>query len=121
MARSSYEWKSYCEERGLTKKTLEDIINLYESILEGANMVFVLLLVWFMFSGLLLNFFSCWPFFLAYAIDSSKGVYKESLYRKIRKGDHQCNVAVKKALNTFMGLMIVINLLITIYKTDKKF
>jgi len=80
MAKTNFPWKGVCEDKDLTKLKLQNIMIVFNRVLDGANMTFILLIVWFMFSGLILNFFAVWPFLKAYCFDGENCVYKQSLY-----------------------------------------
>lgn len=85
---------------------LDDFIQFFRIMNISSQYLLIVLLVQFMVCGILINFFSFWPFYKAYFIGGTNGkVYKQSLYRSIRNGDHQCNVAVRKLSNTCMNVL----------------
>uniref|UniRef100_A0A7S3IN36 Uncharacterized protein n=1 Tax=Strombidium inclinatum TaxID=197538 RepID=A0A7S3IN36_9SPIT len=63
-----------------------------------------------------MNFLVITPFCKAYCM--TKKIYKQSLYRQIREGEHPCYVSVRKIVHTLMNILQLIFTLRLSYNLD---
>lgn len=103
MGRSNYLWNTECTYMGIKKEEIAKLINFFNvTLIEMANILVILTLLYLILCGLILNFFVSWPFIKAYGYKDSSEVSKAQLYQQIREGSHQCLILSRNMLNLVM-------------------
>lgn len=119
--RHNFEWRWYCTENGLTRKDLHKIFDKTEQMIIMADLIMVLTFFQILICQCFLNFLTFTPFCKAYCLKDN--IYKKSLYRQIREGEHPCYVGIKKITQTiinFAQLFMIFNMFYSVNGSGSK-